>query len=185
MLTSNTLMLPPAQTITLLITISFAMIKSKRISIPRVTLAWKFQETEYWHWPRLVSSPHIGRYISHFQVKSPLFLRSDNSKFLGNFHVEVPFFYNFQTLPMISWLSPGMFSFFKTIDYFKNFKGVCYFMSNLYSSWFFEYFVNFHQLTCDVLRDLVPFVLYKKREKHPWRSVNFSSKVADFSLQLY
>ena len=85
---------------------------------------------------------------------------------------------------MISWLSPGMFSFFKTIDYFKNFKGVCYFMSNLYSSWFFEYFVNFHQLTCDVLRDLVPFVLYKKREKHPWRSVNFSSKVADFSLQL-
>ena len=99
MLTSNTLMLPPAQTITLLITISFAMIKSKRISIPRVTLAWKFQETEYWHWPRLVSSPHIGRYISHFQVKSPLFLRSDNSKFLGNFHVEVPFFTTFRPCP--------------------------------------------------------------------------------------
>ena len=34
-----------------------------------------------------------------------------------------------------------------------------------------------------VLRDLVPFVQFKKREKHPWRSVNFS-KVADFSLQL-
>ena len=30
---------------------------------------------------------------------------------------------------------------------------------------------------CDVLRDLVPFVQFKKREKHPWRNVNFS-KVA-------
>ena len=26
----------------------------------------------------------------------------------------------------------------------------------------------------DVLRDFVPFVQFKKREKHPWRSVNFS-----------
>ena len=34
------------------------------------------------------------------------------------------------------------------------------------------------------LRDLVPFLQFKKREKHPWRSVNFS-KVSDFSLQLY
>ena len=34
------------------------------------------------------------------------------------------------------------------------------------------------------LRDLVPFVLFKKRGKHPWRSVSFS-KVAGFSLQLY
>ena len=30
---------------------------------------------------------------------------------------------------------------------------------------------------CDVLHDLVPFVQFKKREKHPWRSINFS-KVA-------
>ena len=30
---------------------------------------------------------------------------------------------------------------------------------------------------CDALRDLVPFVQFKKREKHPRRSVNFS-KVA-------
>ena len=36
----------------------------------------------------------------------------------------------------------------------------------------------------DALRDLVPFVQFKKREKHPWKSVNFS-KVAGFSLQLY
>ena len=37
---------------------------------------------------------------------------------------------------------------------------------------------------CGPLRDLVPFVQFKKREKHPWRSVNFS-KVAGFSPQLY
>ena len=30
------------------------------------------------------------------------------------------------------------------------------------------------------LRDLVPFVQFKKREKHPWRGVNFS-KIAGFS----
>ena len=34
-------------------------------------------------------------------------------------------------------------------------------------------------LDSDVLRDLVPFVQFKKREKHPWRSVTFS-KVAGF-----
>ena len=32
---------------------------------------------------------------------------------------------------------------------------------------------------CDTLRDLVPFVQFKKREKHPWRSVTFS-KVPGF-----
>ena len=36
---------------------------------------------------------------------------------------------------------------------------------------------------CDALRDLVPIVQFKKLEKHPWGSVNFS-KVAD-SPQLY
>ena len=29
-----------------------------------------------------------------------------------------------------------------------------------------------------MLRDLAPFVQFKKREKHPWRGVTFSSKVA-------
>ena len=39
---------------------------------------------------------------------------------------------------------------------------------------------------CGALRDLVvPFVQFKKREKHPWRSVNFS-KVAGFTpFKLY
>ena len=34
-------------------------------------------------------------------------------------------------------------------------------------------------IICGALRDLVPFVQLKKREKHPWRSVKFS-KVAGF-----
>ena len=34
---------------------------------------------------------------------------------------------------------------------------------------------------CGALHDLVPFVQFKKREKHPWRNVDFS-KVAGFKL---
>ena len=30
-------------------------------------------------------------------------------------------------------------------------------------------------------RDLVPFVQFKKSEKHPWRSVNFSKVDSNFS----
>ena len=33
------------------------------------------------------------------------------------------------------------------------------------------------------MRDLLTFILFKKREKHQWRSVTFR-KVAGFSLQL-
>ena len=36
-------------------------------------------------------------------------------------------------------------------------------------------------LIYDALRNLVPLLQAKKREKHPWRSVNFS-KVAGFSI---
>ena len=36
----------------------------------------------------------------------------------------------------------------------------------------------------DTLRDLVAFVQFKKREKHPWRSVNLAFLLG-FSLQLY
>ena len=32
---------------------------------------------------------------------------------------------------------------------------------------------------CDAVRDLVPFVQFKKLRKHPWRSVTFS-KVRSF-----
>ena len=47
-----------------------------------------------------------------------------------------------------------------------------------------------YQAKCDALRDLVPFVRFKKREKHPWRSVRggggvclpkFSENVSFFS----
>ena len=43
---------------------------------------------------------------------------------------------------------------------------------------FWEWFVAFNELStiCDVLRDLVPFVQSKKREKHPWRNVTFRLK---------
>ena len=33
---------------------------------------------------------------------------------------------------------------------------------------------------CDALRDLVPFVQFKKREKQPRRSVTFSDSIAIF-----
>ena len=45
------------------------------------------------------------------------------------------------------------------------------------------YFFSFEHICpdnhCDALRDLVPFVQFKKREKYPWRSATFS-KVAGF-----
>ena len=31
----------------------------------------------------------------------------------------------------------------------------------------------------DALHDLVPFAQFKKREKHPWRNDNFTTKVAE------
>ena len=37
---------------------------------------------------------------------------------------------------------------------------------------------------CGALHDLVPFVQFKKREKHPWRSVTFT-KVAGYSNFIY
>ena len=40
---------------------------------------------------------------------------------------------------------------------------------SLFKSW-----VKTLNLRCDVLRDLVPFVQFKKHEKHPQRRVTFS-----------
>ena len=39
-----------------------------------------------------------------------------------------------------------------------------------------------HLKKCDALRDLVPFVQFKKREKHPWRSVTFSTTLLRVTL---
>ena len=36
------------------------------------------------------------------------------------------------------------------------------------------YIFNILKVLCDSLRDLVPFVQFKEREKHPWKSVTFS-----------
>ena len=40
----------------------------------------------------------------------------------------------------------------------------------------------FNRPSCDALHVLVSFVQFKKREKHPWRSVTFS-KVAGYVKQ--
>ena len=40
---------------------------------------------------------------------------------------------------------------------------------------FFAIKINLYD--CDTLRDLLPFVQFKKHEKHPWRSVTFSKVV--------
>ena len=42
--------------------------------------------------------------------------------------------------------------------------------------------LNLLRMTCDALRDFVQFVQFKKREKHPWKSVNFS-KLGGLSLK--
>ena len=36
------------------------------------------------------------------------------------------------------------------------------------------YIFQVFEKICGALRDLVPFVQFKKREKHPWKSVTFS-----------
>ena len=60
-------------------------------------------------------------------------------------------------------------SFYKSFACFQN-KYAC-----------FKNAMVYFQKTCGALCDLVPFVQFKKREKHPWKSVNFS-KVAGFRL---
>ena len=48
----------------------------------------------------------------------------------------------------------------------------------------YTYLASSGTYICDALRDLVPFVQFKKREKHPWWAATFC-KIAGFSLQLY
>ena len=45
------------------------------------------------------------------------------------------------------------------------------------STFYVKFFIFSKYVIYDVLRDLVPFVQFKKSEKHPWRSVTLS-KVA-------
>ena len=37
-------------------------------------------------------------------------------------------------------------------------------------------------IICNVLRNLAPFVQFKKREKHPWRSVTFPATMLKVTL---
>ena len=73
----------------------------------------------------------------------------------------------FAKSPSILWYF--IFSSFKTIfpcnvfvKYYTKVRGVVGVLPNI----------------CDALSDLVPFVQFKKRENHPWKSVTFS-KVTD------
>ena len=52
-------------------------------------------------------------------------------------------------------------------------------ISNFRDIWSYTALIEFGQAKsdCGALRDLVPFVQFEKRKKHPWTSVNFS-KVA-------
>ena len=47
----------------------------------------------------------------------------------------------------------------------------------LYLNLYFFSIKHHENSKCDGLHDLVPFVQFKKREKHPWRSVNFITKI--------
>ena len=53
---------------------------------------------------------------------------------------------------------------------------VCTYLIGLHRSW-----TDLHE--CNTLRDLVPYVQFKKREKHPWWSFTFC-KVVCFTVTL-
>ena len=40
--------------------------------------------------------------------------------------------------------------------------------------WYYYQLIRISLVQIDILRDLVPFVQFKKREKHPWRSATFT-----------
>ena len=42
-----------------------------------------------------------------------------------------------------------------------------------------------NRMICDALRDLVPFIQIKKREKHPWRAVTFSKVAGGLNLKIW
>ena len=70
-----------------------------------------------------------------------------------------------------SWqICKDLIELYHTTKFYQNFTGN--FDSIMEVLWiFFAFYI------CGALRDLVPLVQFRKREKHPWRSVNFS-KVA-------
>ena len=71
-------------------------------------------------------------------------------------------------LNTVTYLSPSSCKDFlqENLVYFRD---VFRTLSNIYYGTFLR--------KCDTLRDLVPFVQFKKRAKQPWRSVTFSLKV--------
>ena len=60
-------------------------------------------------------------------------------------------------------------TYFEILNHFSNFGGLQFAVLLGLNP-----FTSFWGI-CGALRDLVPFVQFKKREKHPWRSVNFTN----------
>ena len=71
------------------------------------------------------------------------------------------------------------YEFFYILKEFGTFLDfVCYLLFMVFLVRFcVKKFMKLSENICDALRNLLPFVQFKKREKHPWRSVTFS-KVA-------
>ena len=63
----------------------------------------------------------------------------------------------------------------RNVKTIKNFKFITKFYPKS-SKWLISLHCRYPDWlkTCDVLHDLVPFAQFKKRKKHPWRSVTFS-----------
>ena len=63
----------------------------------------------------------------------------------------------------------------KTLDSLETYQSVlnCQKKQSTYFPVSGDHIQLLHDGSCDASRDLVPFVQFKKREKHPWRSVSF------------
>ena len=92
-------------------------------------------------------------------------------------NVVLPFWKSFPWKKIFRTSEPGTF-FLWTYDSNATRKTGTLFCCNLLRVNPYFYWTTYN---CDALRDLVPFAQFKRREKHPWRSVDFS-KVAGWSL---
>ena len=69
-------------------------------------------------------------------------------------------------------LAAALFSAYSYFIYFTDMKLIHFCLEKI-SHVITKYLISRVFFKCDVLPDLVPFVQFKKREKHTWRSVFF------------
>ena len=69
------------------------------------------------------------------------------------------------------------------MDWFLYDRGLCHETVNIRNKTCRQSLKKYRNI-CDALPDLVPFVQFKKREKHPWKSVTFSKVAASFGYKL-